>query len=140
MKFMDWIECEDKFVREVEIDQDKIESIIQTAESRLNFIKNNKTTKENASFIVEGYYEIIKELLIALLLSKKLRSKNHKCLITYFYRNYPEHEEQAYLVSQMSYYRNRLEYYGEQISMEFYEKNKIEFENIIRILKNILKQ
>lgn len=137
---MNWEQCKKEFIRNVEVDLEKIESIIKTAELRLVYIKNNRVNEENVSFIVEGYYEVIKELLIALLLSKGLRSKNHQCLISYFYKFYTDYEAEAYIISQMSYLRNRLDYYGEKIDYNFYDKNKLEFEKIIKILLNMIKK
>lgn len=137
---MPWNKCEQEFIRNVEIDPEKISSIIETAELRLKYIKTTKLNKENVSFVIEGYYEIIKELLVALLLLNGLRSKNHQCLISYFYNKYKKYEGEAYLIAQMSYLRNRLDCYGEQIDFGFYEKNKNEFENIINILISLVKK
>lgn len=134
---MDWKECEEDFIRQVEADKEKIGSVIETAESRLKFLKSLQADNDNVSFIVEGYYEVIKELLVALLLSKGLRSKNHQCLISYFYHKYPEYEAEAYLIAQMSYLRNRLDYYGENIDFAFYEKNKEEFDKTVELLKRL---
>ncbi len=137
---MNWEQCKKEFIRNVEVDPEKIESMIKTAESRLNYIKTTKVSEENVSFVVEGYYEVIKEILVALLLSKGLRSKNHQCLISYFYKFYPNYEAEVHIISQMSYLRNRLDYYGEEIDYDFYDKNKLEFEKIIKILLNIIKK
>lgn len=135
---MDWKDCEEGFIRQVEADKEKIKSVIETAEARLKFLQSLQADRNNVSFIVEGYYEVIKELLVALLLSKGLRSKNHQCLISYFYHTYPEYEAEAYLIAQMSYLRNRLDYYGEMIDLAFYEKNKEEFVEITDLLKELL--
>lgn len=132
---MDWKDCEEGFIRQAEADKEKIESVMETAEARLKFLKSLQADNDNVSFIVEGYYEVIKELLVALLLSKGLRSKNHQCLISYLYHNYPEYEAEAYLIAQMSYLRNRLDYYGESVDFAFYEKNKEEFDKIVELLK-----
>ena len=67
-----------------------------------------------------------------------LEQKNHQCLISYFYKNHSNYEREAFLISQMSFFRNRLDYYGEDIPMEFYTKNKEEFEKIIAILLNLI--
>lgn len=40
---------------------------------------------------------------------------------------------------QMSYLRNRLNYYSEEIDFEFYDKNKEEFDKTIVILKKLIK-
>ena len=135
---MNWKECEEKFIRKVEIDNNRIESLLEKTDLRLKRARNTKLDEKTVSLIVEDYYEIIKELLVAFLLKNGLRSSNHQCLISYFYRKNPNHEKEAYLISQMSFFRNRLDYYGESIPLEFYNKNKEEFEKIIRIIKNLL--
>ncbi|MBI2143946.1 hypothetical protein HYU17_02225 [Candidatus Woesearchaeota archaeon] len=135
---MDWKDCEEGFIRKVDIDREKAESIIETAEARLGFIRGIQADKKNASFIVEGYYEAIKELLVAMLLSKGLRSKNHQCLISYFYQNHPEYEAEAHLIAQMSCLRNQLDYYGESIDFAFYDKNKGEFDKVVELLKKLI--
>ena len=136
--FMDWSQCKKDFIKEVEIDPAKIESLVKTANARITFLKNSTPSFEQISFLVEGYYEAIKELLTALLLSKGLRSKNHQCLITYFYKNYPAYEGEAYLIVEMNYLRNRLNYYGEQISPAFYDKNKDQFDKIAILIKRLI--
>lgn len=137
---MDWRLCESKFIRLVEKDEEKTASIIETADKRLDFIKSNEAAKENVSFIVEGYYEIVKELLVALLLKNGLKSGNHQCLISFFYKEHPDYEFEANLILQMSYLRNRLNYYGEEIDFGFYDKNKEEFGRIIELIKDLIKK
>jgi len=137
---MDWRLCKSKFVRIVERDEEKIASIIETADKRLAFIKSNEATNKNVSFVVEGYYEITKELLVALLLKNGLKSSNHQCLISFFYKEYPDYEFEANLISQMSYLKNRLNYYGEEIDFGFYDKNKGEFGKIIDLIKELIKK
>ncbi|NQU78426.1 hypothetical protein HQ545_01525 [Candidatus Woesearchaeota archaeon] len=138
MNLMDWSKCEKEFIRKVTPDQEKICSIVEMAMSRLEFVKSHTATEKNVYFIVEGYYEILKELLVALLLKNGLKSRNHQCLITYFYREYPDHEFEANLISRMSYLRNRLDYYGEAIDVSFYSKNKEDIEKIIGLLASIV--
>lgn len=137
---MEWSHCSAMFIRKVETDPAKVKAIINAAELRLKYLENAALNRDNVSFIVEGYYEAIKELLVALLLSHGLRSKNHQCLISYFYHTYTKYEAEAHLISQMSYLRNRLDYYGEPIDLEFYEKNKQEFGSIINLIKKLIKQ
>lgn len=135
---MDWNHCEKNFIKKVEVDGERIKSIVKKAFQRLKRARNTKINLETISFVVEDYYEVIKELLVAYLLKNGLRSKNHQCLITYFYRNNPDYEKEAYLISQMSFFRNRLNYYGDDIPMEFFEKNKEDFESIIKIIKSLI--
>lgn len=136
--FMGWKECEKRFVRKVSVDTNKISSLIKTADARMEHLKASEITVNSVSFIVEGYYEVINGLLVALLLSKGLKSSNHQCLITYFYDNYKEYESHAYLISQMSYLRNRLDYYGELIDKSFFDKNKEKIFETIKLLKELV--
>ncbi|MBW2976987.1 hypothetical protein KY347_06085 [Candidatus Woesearchaeota archaeon] len=138
INIMSWGLCASKFIRNVEVDEEQIISIVETADKRLEFIKSNKVTNENVSFIVENYYEIVKELLVALLLKNGIKSSNHQCLISYFYKEFPDYEFEANLISQMSRLRNRLNYYGEKIDFEFYDKNKKEFGKLIALIKNLI--
>lgn len=140
-EIMDWKQCEGESIRRVEIDSERIDSIIRKAMLRLKRARETRVDKETISLIAEDYYEVIKELLVAYLLKNGLRSKNHQCLISYFYKENPDFEKEAYLVSQMSFFRNRLNYYGEDIPPDFYKNNKEEFDRIIElILKLINKQ
>jgi hypothetical protein len=135
---MDWNECKRNFIRNVEIDDNRIKSLIKKALQRLERARKTEVSIENVSFIVEDYYEVIKELLICYLLKNGLRSKNHQCLISYFYKNNSHLESEVILISQMSYFRNRLEYYGEDIPYDFYTKNKDNFEKVIDIILKII--
>lgn len=138
---MNWNECEKQFIKKVEADPSRIKFLIKTSELRIKYLAEKKAaTNENVSFIIEGFYEAIKELLTALLLKNGMRSKNHQCLISFFYKNYPEYEKEAYLIGRMSYLRNRLNYYGDLIEFEFYEKNKNEFKKIISLLKKLIEK
>jgi len=136
---INWNLCEKKFIRKVSVDNQRINSIILSAKSRLKLVKSFKVSEETVSFIVENYYEVIKELLIAYLLKDGLRSKNHQCMITYFYNKNPSLRKEALFISQMSYFRNRLCYYGDKVPSEFYVDNKVEIENIISNLMELLK-
>lgn len=135
---MDWKECENNFIRTVEIDIARRDSIVENALIRLKRVRDTKINKENVSLVVEDYYEVIKELLTAYLLNKGFRSKNHQCLISYFYKENSHFEKEAYLITQMSFFRNRLNYYGESIPFDFYKKNKNDFENIIKIIRDLI--
>ncbi len=137
--FMDWGMCRKNFIKEVEVDRDRINSIVEKAFLRLKRARETKVNLENVSFVVEDYYEVIKDLLVAYLLKNGLRSKNHQCLISYFYKNNLQYEREAILISQMSFFRNRLNYYGEDIPMEFFKKNRNDFEEIIGIIKELVK-
>ena len=135
MKLMDWKKCEKGFIRNVEVDSERINSIKEKALLRMNLIDSLVVDEKTVSFIVECYYEVIKELLVAYLLQNGLRAKNHQCLISYFSRENPDLEHETMIIAKMSYYRNRLDYYGETIPTTFFDENKSEFKNIIKQLQ-----
>jgi len=139
IEFMNWKKCEKGFVRKVEIDLERVDSIKKTALLRLERARSAVVNSKSVSLIVEDYYEVIKELLVAYLLKNGLRSKNHQCLISYFHKENPDYERESYLISQMSFFRNRLSYYGEMIPIKFYEDKKEEFEHLVGVLINLLK-
>ena len=130
MNLMNWNNCEKNFIRKISIDEFQIKSIKQKALKRLERAKNS----DDVDLVVEDYYEVIKELLVCLMLSKGLRSKNHQCLITYFYK-ITQNEADALLISQMSYFRNRLVYYGEDVPSSFLDRKK--FEEIINLIQSL---
>ena len=136
---MEWNKCEKEFIKEVEVDEERAKSIVDRAFQRKKIVEKIDLNEANVSFIVEGYYEVIKELLVAYLLLNGLRSKNHQCMITYFYKQNLDYEYEANLISQLSYYRNRLNYYGEKVPLSFYEKNKKDILEIIKVLKEKLR-
>ena len=136
---MSWRGCERRFIRNVEVDEESIKSIVKKALQRLKRARKTEIGLETVSFVVEDYYEVIKELLVAYLLKDGLRSKNHQCLISYFYKQNPDYEKESYLISQMSFFRNRLGYYGEDIPVDFYKKNKNEFEKVIGLILKLIK-
>ncbi len=140
MEIIDWKECEKNFIREAEIDNERTNSIKEKAMQRLRLIERLEMKEDTISFIVEGYYEVIKELLVAYLLLHGLRSKNHQCLISFLYKEHPELEHEAMIIAKMSYYRNRLNYYGETIPKTFFEENKAVIKDIINKLNSYINE
>ncbi len=139
MNLIDWDKCERQFVKKTEVDKERIQSLLESSSERLKFLKNLPLTETSVAFIAEGYYEIIKELLVAYIIKNGLKSQNHQCLIAFFYKKNSDKEFEANLISQFSFFRNRLDYYGEKIPAEFYKENKENFENIIKLLNEMIK-
>jgi hypothetical protein len=135
---MTWTECQ-KHVRKVELDIERIRSLLSTSEGRLTYIKQQEVTDKNVSFIVEGYYEVLKELLTAFILMHSLSYRNHQCLIAYFKRSFPHSEYEIMILELLCYRRNRLDYYGEPIEKEFYDKHRQDWEKIIVFLRKTIR-
>lgn len=134
-ELMSWEECEEEYIRKVEVDIDKINSILKMCRVRLRVLKQIELDEETASVIADDYYEIIKELLTALLLLNGLKSNNHECLICFFKKNYPDKEYETKKMYELKRIRNQIDYEGLFIEKEYIEKNKLEFEHIIELLR-----
>ena len=137
--FMKWTECEREYVRRVAPDSAKISSLLDTSEKRVGFLAGIAISGENLSFILEGFYEALKELLTALMLKDGMRSSNHQCLISYFYRKHQEHEGLAHFLLQLNYMRNRLNYYGELADPQFYLANEGKIKEALKVLNGLVR-
>ncbi|PIN78815.1 hypothetical protein COY26_02290 [Candidatus Woesearchaeota archaeon CG_4_10_14_0_2_um_filter_33_10] len=139
-EIMDWDVCKKEYIREVSIDKNKINSILKMCSIRLIFAKKQEINNETASIITEIYYEIIKELLTALLLKNGLKSDNHECLISYFKKNYQKCEYETNIIYELKGIRNKINYNGFFIEKQYLIKNKLEFEHIIGLLVRLIKE
>jgi hypothetical protein len=106
--------------------------------ARLKAIGQIKRDAETAPIIVEGYYEVIKELLSAVLLRQGFRSDNHECLISFFRNSFLEYEAEALLIHELKNVRNRINYDGFFVGIGYLSQNEAGFNRIIRILEDVL--
>ncbi|MFH2020249.1 MAG: hypothetical protein ABIJ34_02480 [archaeon] len=136
---MDWKDCEGH-IKKVEPDHGKIASLIKMSKARLKTISMITLDDETASIITVDYYEVIKELLIALLLKERLKSDNHECLISFFKKTYPKQDYEAGIMHELKYFRNRVSYDGEFIKIDYVDRNKAEFDHIIELLFELLER
>lgn len=133
-----WDICLEEHIKKVESDNEKIASIRKMCNVRLRVTKEIKLDSETASIIATDYYEIIKELLTALLLKHGLKSDNHGCLISFFNFTFPTYGYEAQIIHQLKNVRNRVSYDGIFVKKSYIESNKLEFEHIITLLNSLL--
>lgn len=110
-------------------------SLIEMAKERFNDVnKEAKTYK-----IIEEYYEIIKELITALMYSNGFKTLSHKMLIIYLEQNYEAfNKSEIILIDELRKLRNNILYYGQKVEKEFLINNEKEIKLIINKLFNIL--
>jgi len=137
-EIMDWNLCKKEYIRNVSPDIDKINSILKMCSVRLKFARKQEIDDETASLITEDYYEIIKELLTALLLKNGFKANNHECLISFLKVNYPDLEYETGIIHELKNIRNRISYDGIFVEKQYLVSNKLEFEHIIDILKELI--
>ena len=139
-EIMNWNICLKEHIKKIESDNEKIRSIQKMCDIRLRVIRDIQLDDETASIIASDYYEIIKELLIALLLKNGLKSDNHECLISFFRNNFSQHEYEAQAIHSLKNVRNRVSYDGVFVKKEYVDTNKLEFEHIIKLLNELLEK
>lgn len=131
---MSWEKCSGEHIRKVDSDKDKVQSMLKLCLVRLKVIEKIELDQDTASIIAEGLYEIIKELLTALLLTWKLKSDNHECLIAFFKKNYPAMEYEAQIIYELKSVRNAIGYEGLFVKPSYIKMNQPEIVHIIQFL------
>ena len=109
------------------------DSLIEMAKERFNDIKKESKTYK----IIEEYYEIIKELITALMYSDGFKTLSHKMLIFYLEKNYKNfNKSEILLIDELRKLRNNIVYYGQKVEKEFLINNE---EEIISIINKLFK-
>jgi uncharacterized protein (UPF0332 family) len=116
-------------------------NILQQVELRLKDA-NNKNPDEFATLIIEAYYEVIKELLTALLAVDGWKTLSHTALIEYLRKEYSkqfaEHEIQT--IDELRKIRNRIAYEGFLVKKDYYDRKSPIALEIISKLKKLVKE
>ena len=109
----------------------RAESLIETANERINLIK--EVNEKNCNFIFEDYYTSLLELLQAMAFKKGFNILNHICL-GYYLRDVLKREDLYILFDDLRYKRNSLTYYGNRMD---YETAKQAIERCKKIIKEL---
>lgn len=128
---------EDKIFK-ITRDKERANDLFVMAQERLEIIKI--LPKDKSYKIIEEYYEIMKELITALMYLDGYKTLSHKKLIEYFEeknKNFDKAEIQ--LIDTLKKFRNEIVYYGKQISDAFLKNNEKEITLIIKKLINLTK-
>lgn len=136
-EIMNWDVCLEKHIKKVQIDKERINSIIKMSDIILKVTKQIKKDEETVSVIAGNYYEIIKELLTALLLKNEMKSDNHECLISFFKKHY-KYDYETNIIYELKNIRNRIYYEGAFVKKSYIDQNELEFNHIIKLLKDLI--
>ena len=139
-EIMQWERCQNEFIRKVTPDTERIASLLKMAKTEQKILAGIALTDESATKLAKDYYDIIKELLTALLLCHGMKSENHECLISFFLKQYPSYEYEAKTAHELKFYRNRISYDGFFIKKEYVVSRKQEFEHIISLLQKLIEE
>lgn len=92
------------------------------------------------SLFIEGYYEIIKELLVAILAIDGWKSTNHDCLFQYIIEKKQDLELDFEYMNELRKLRNKIDYHGVKVSNNLWNENKIKIQITIKTLKEYIKK
>jgi hypothetical protein len=134
MNFKDCIN-EGKLVETGDKDIDKVKEMLKLVKHKYEFwnlVKNN--SKEYPTLFIEGYYEIIKELVVAILLLDGWKSSNHDCLFQYLIEKKKDLDIDFEFLSDLRRTRNRINYDGITVSYGIWRRCELKVDLIVKDL------
>lgn len=94
---------------------------------------------EMSTLLTEEYYEIIKELITAIMSCDGWKTTSHEILVGYLAKFYPAfNTSEILLIDQLRVMRNDIDYRGVMINPEYLERNQQNILTIIQKLKQTL--
>ncbi len=133
---LEWDENSGQVTR-ISVDKEKARALLKLVEMRERDLA--KKNDEFATLIVEGYYEIVKELITAIMAVDGWKTLSHELLIGYLARFYKEFESsEIYLIDQLRKTRNEIAYRGLMIQPDYLRRNRKNILEIISKLKKIV--
>ena len=131
-----WEESQ-KDVNKVRSDKEMAKSLLKMMATRLKAVES--LDKEFTSIIVEGYYEIIKEGITALMAIDGYKTLSHEALIAYLKEFYKEfHEHEIRFIDQLRHLRNKIVYKGFFVQKDYLERNEKQMKEIVAKLKEVI--
>jgi hypothetical protein len=120
-------------------DKEKARSILRMAELIEERIINQSRAKM-AALIVADYYEVLKELITAMLLIDGYKTLSHKDLIEYLdakYKEFDSHE--IAIMDDLRILRNRISYEGFFVETSYLERNEDLLKSLVKKLKVMIR-
>lgn len=121
------------------VDVELIKSLKNVAERGLSFIKKEskdlKKDSDDWTFVFRDYYESLRGLIEAFLLFYKIAAENHQCKNAYICFKHPELELDWNFLETVRLKRNAINYKGQLLNYEDWNKFKLQFELHINKLK-----
>jgi len=126
-------------VRKVTPDKEMAKSLLEMINLRFEYLEKVDSEKFT-TLLVEGYYEIIKEAITALMNIYGYKTTSHEILIGFLAHFYKDKfsSTEIYFLDRLRKLRNDIEYRGVFIKKDFWERNSTIIFKIIEKLKRIL--
>lgn len=127
-------------IREITPDKEMAISLSKMMEVRIDAL-TYLDSKKHTSVIVDGYYEIIKEAITALMAIYGYKTTSHEVLVGYLKEFYKEFSaEEINFIDSLRKLRNKIDYKGFFVKEEYLNRNLPEIIDIINKLKGILNE
>ena len=125
-----------------EKDFNKAKELLALTNHKLEFWKSVEDKEQKyPSLFIEGNYEIIKELVSAILCMDGWKADNHDCLFQYLIEKRNELELDFEYLAELRKLRNKIDYHGTKVSYDIWKQNKLKIQLIINVLKDyVMKQ
>ncbi len=137
---MNWKECLEKgIITQPGSDQERSNQMLIMADLRLKFWEK-KIPDQFIVLKVEAYYDIIKELIFVHLYKNGYNCTNHLCLIAYLKEKIKDFDFEIQKIDELRKIRNEINYRGLILRKDYFERNQLEFKNIIKRLKEELNE
>jgi len=113
----------DEFVRQGLVsrhskDAARTRNLIIESGNRMRFLRSIKKTGENAGYIVENAYDIIRELTEARLSLDGYKSSSHEATVAYLRKlGFPEAD--VIFIDEMRKTRHKIKYYGKTVDIDY---------------------
>ncbi|MDD5417997.1 MAG: hypothetical protein PHW96_03905 [Candidatus Nanoarchaeia archaeon] len=125
---------EDEIIK-VTPDKEKAKNLYKMIKIILNRVKN--TDRDSfTSLIVSDYYEVLKELITAILICKGIKTLSHKLLIEQIKSELTE--EEYYMVDEIRVIRNKINYDGFFVEIDYLNRKENKIKTVIAKLSKIL--
>ncbi|MBI5066067.1 hypothetical protein HZA97_07555 [Candidatus Woesearchaeota archaeon] len=120
---------------------DRGKEIVALAKHKLTFWnKVMKTAEDYPTVLIESHYEIIKELLTALMGKEGLKSDTHDCLFYYFEEKHKDLEIDFNFLQDLRVTRNNINYQGVKAPKEAWKDSKLKISLTIKYLIECLEK
>lgn len=132
-----WEECKAD-INKVKPDKEMAKSLLKMMSIRLKLMET-AGREEFTSIVVEGYYEIIKEGITAIMALDGCKTLSHEALISYLAKFYKEFSENEILfIDDLRRIRNKIAYKGFFVRKDYLDRNEHQIKAIIGKLQDLI--
>jgi hypothetical protein len=100
----------------------KAQDLVDQAQARFDHYRVQPFSKKTCTFVIEGLYESIRQLLDACLALEGYKSYSHESVIAFAYEKNILNHREAILLDLLRINRNTTHYYGKLMTWEYAEK------------------